>query len=192
MKNKTIFSLALLSLIFLTAGCTKNYQTTSGVVGYEQKETVGMTAPDIPFVSSDGKQESFSQIRQPIAIEAFVEAPGTACCRLLPDLVQLSNRFSNDEITVAQISLPTSQCPHGKGCTEVCNLNNARLVSLCDKDRIAWNEYDQPKNNTVFLINSDGRIAAISDIKHLQSIAQKASNLESQYEQVQKIEHEGD
>jgi len=181
-----IFSVIAVVLVIFVSGCVMTQKgAASGVVGFREDYPIGKIVDDIPFVSMDGKQKTFRQIRQPISIVAFVETPGIACCRLLPELVTLADNLKYDTITVAQVSLPTDECTHGLDCTEICNINDAHLISLCDKDRIAWNAYYEPKPNTVFLIDERSKIVYISPLDNLQSVAEKASELEDEYQKVQ-------
>jgi len=176
---------SLVTVIILLTGCaTTEPKPTSGVVGFGKDYQIGSVAPDIPFVSVQGKRTSFRKVSQPIAILAFTSSTGEACCRLVPDLVTLASRFKNYPITVAQISLPTSECSHGPGCTEVCNIDDAHLVSLCDADRIAWIAYGRPKPDTVFLINNNNKIIAIESISNLESIAKEAERLAYELEEI--------
>jgi hypothetical protein len=164
--------------MLVLVGCASNeLQPISGVVDFSKDYPVGTRAPDIPFISTDGKQTSFNKVSQSIAIVAFTSTPGEACCRFVPELVALAHRLRNEPITVAQISLPTTKCSHGPGCAEYCNINDTRLVSLCDADRIAWKAYGQLKPNTVVLIGENNRIAAIEDLENLDSIVHKAQRM---------------
>jgi hypothetical protein len=173
------------AVMLVLAGCASTVpQPMSGVVGYSKNYLLGTRAADIPFVSIDGKQTSFEKVSQPIAIIAFTSAPGEACCRLVPELVTLAHYYRNEPITMAQISLPTTKCPHGPGCAEYCNINDAHLVSLCDVDRIAWKAYLQPEPNTVFLIDDIYKIIAIESMTNIESITQKAQRLAYELEEI--------
>ncbi len=55
----------------------------------------------VPFFSSDDKQKSFGEIHEPINVITFVGMPYVVCCKLLPDLVKLVDRFKNNATTVA-------------------------------------------------------------------------------------------
>lgn len=158
------------AVMLVLAGCAG---PRSGVVGFPE----GSLDRDIPFTSMDGRQTTFKRIRQPIAILAFTSTPGVACCRLVPELVTLADQFKYTPVTVAQISLPTTKCSHGPGCTEVCNINDAHLVSLCDADRVAWKAYGQPQPDSLILIDEKGKTIATDNIKNLKSIANKARKM---------------
>ena len=141
MRTKVI--ILLLASMMILAGCAT--KPTSGVVGWKSGTfSVGSYAPDIPFTSVDGKKTTFHKVRQPIAIVAFTSPPAEECCWVRPDLLSLTKRFKVLPVTVAQVSVPTSKCPHGADCVKVCNLGKANLISLCDADRKAWNAHDQP------------------------------------------------
>jgi hypothetical protein len=187
MKIETT-TLMLLAVTVVLAGCNSTaHRPIAGVVDFSKDYPVGTRAPDIPFISTDGKQTSFKKVSQSIAIVAFTSTPGEACCKLVPELVALAHRFRNEPITVAQISLPTTKCSHGPGCAEHCNINDARLVSLCDADRMAWKAYGQLKPNTVVLVGENNRIAAIEDLENLDSIANKAQRMAAASETIEDL-----
>ena len=168
------------AVMLVLAGCAPGPR--SGIIEWQKALPEGSVATDIPFTSMDGRQTTFRKISQPIAILAFTSTPGETCCRLLPELVTLADRFKYAPITVAQISLPRTKCSHGPGCTEVCNINDARLVALCDADRIAWKAYGRPKPGTLILIKN-GKIAANGNIRDLKSIADKAQKMGAKIEE---------
>ncbi len=170
-----IFTLLVPTMAF--SGCATSNKPISGVVGWSKEASVGSPVPDIPFISMEGKHRTLSKIRLPITILVFTSTPGVACCRLEPELVTLADRFKKDPITVVQISLPNNKCPHGASCSEACNINNARLLSLCDADRIAWSAFHQPKLGTVFLVGENGKIVGINSTENLRSIADRAHEL---------------
>ncbi len=176
MKVKLIIFALLIPTIVLF-GCAKTNMPTSGVVGWSREASIGSPAPDIPFISMEGKQRTLSKIRLPITILVFTSIPGVVCCRLEPDLLTLADRFKKDPITIVQISLPKNKCPHGSGCSEACNIDDTHLVSLCDANRIAWNAFHQPKPGTVFLVGENGKIAGINSTDNLESIADRAYEL---------------
>ncbi|MCL5278350.1 MAG: hypothetical protein M1376_00390 [Planctomycetes bacterium] len=129
------------------AGCAP----TSGVITGTSTPAwyAGAVAPDVQYKSLEGKQASFNKIRQPVAIVAFVAPPGTACCWLEPTVVNLAGQLWDLPMTVAQFSEPTSKCPHGAGCVEVCNLHKGAVMSLCDAQKLAWKAYDKPAPETL-------------------------------------------
>lgn len=166
---------AVTIVITILSGCKS--QPTTGVVGWQGQFSVGSFAPDIPFTSMNGKRTTLHKIRQPIAIVAFLNMSGQACCWLNPQMVNVASRFSGQWVTVVQVSLPTGECPHGAGCTEICNLDKSRLMALCDKDRVAWKAYDQPEPNTVFLINEDSKIVDIATLDKIKPLTDKAEKM---------------
>lgn len=160
----------------LITGCAP--KPTSGVVGWaEGAFSLGSFAPDIPFTSADGERTTFHEVREPIALVAFAGPSAEACCRLRPELLALTERFRILPVTIAQVSVPPSRCPHGASCTAVCNLGATDLVSLCDADRIAWNAYERPNPGTVFLIDENSRVMQIGSVDNLEVLADKAEEL---------------
>lgn len=179
MKLK-IFTMLLLVLTATLTGCFNG--SRSGVTGWNQDSSSGSFAPDIPFTTSDGKETRFNSIRQPVAILAFVSPSPQDCCSIRPDLAKLAKRFKLLPITVAQISLTTTECPYGPGCN-LCDIVDNNLVTLCDPARIAWKAYNQPKLNTVILVNQRNRIVDTQPISNLDVLADKAENIVEEIEE---------
>jgi len=190
MKYLSMIVVSVVALVLV--GCA-NSEPIAGVIQHPQTDeiTVGMTAPDIPFKSSTGKQTTLGKVRNGIAIVAFTEAPDNDCCGLNPELVKLGHRFRSDSVTVAQISLPTAKCPHGHGCVETCKLSKTSLVALCDTDRIAWKAYRQPKANTAFLLDERGKVIDIRPLSDLRPIRVKAAELSQELAKVYEEMYEG-
>lgn len=162
--------------MMILAGCAT--KPTSGVVGWKSGTfSVGSYAPDIPFTSVDGKKTTFHKVRQPIAIVPFTSPPAEECCWVRPDLLSLTKRFKVLPVTLAQVSVPTSKCPHGAGCAEVCNLGIADLVSSCDADRKAWNAHGQPNPGKVILIDRNNKVAQIGNVEDLKALADRAEQI---------------
>ena len=174
MKSRIIITM-LAGLVIGLTGCANGPH--SGVVGWNKGFSSGSFAPDIPFTSAEGKEIRFNEIREPVTILAFTSPPSRNCCSLRPELVELAKRFRHLPITVVQISLPTTECPHGPGCSESCNIINENLVTLCDPARIAWKAYNQPKPNTVILIDKNDKIVDIQSINNLKVLADKAEKM---------------
>ena len=148
----------LIALLGL-AGCTP----TSGVITETSGTThlyIGATVPNVEYQSREGKQASFDEVRQPVAVVVFVAPQGPACCSLDPEVIDIADQLWDLPVTVAQFSLPTSKCPHGPGCVEACNLRRGRVMSLCDAQRLAWNAYGKPAPGTLILIDPDSRVMA--------------------------------
>ncbi len=181
MRNVIIVLIAVVMLI-VSAGCTRKVAVTGVVTPGVQPRV--KKAPDFNFISAEGELKSFRKVSQPISIIAFTSPSGEVCCQLIPELVELANRFKDEWISVAQISLPTSKCPHRTGCTEFCNTKDLYLIALCDENREAWNTYGQPKANTVILLDKKGRIVATESIDNLDTIARKAEKIVQEYDEV--------
>lgn len=190
MRNVMITLMAGVMLIVL-AGCGESVnQPVVGVVTSEVR-IVGRIVPDFNFTTAEGKLTSFSEVKQPISIMAFTSSSGEVCCRLVPALVELASSFRGEPISVSQISVPTSKCPHGPGCTEHCNIKDINLISLCDESRVAWQVYNQPKANTVILVDDKGRIVAVESLDNLNIIATKAERMARDYTEMQETMYKG-
>jgi len=174
MKSRIIIVM-LGGLVIGLTGCANG--PYAGVVGWNKDFSSGSLAPDLPLTLAEGKETRFSKIRQSFAILAFTSPPSQKCCSLRPDLVELANRFKNLPITVAQISLPTTECPYGPGCSKSCDITDENLVILCDPARIAWKAYNQPKLNTVILIDKHDKIVDIQPINNLEVLADKTETM---------------
>ena len=174
MKSKIVIMI-LGGLVIGLTGCANGPHT--GIVGWNKGFSSGSFAPDIPFTSAEGKEIRLNEIREPVTILAFTSPPSWNCCSLRPELVELAKRFRHLPITVIQISLPTNECPHGAGCTKSCDVIDENLVLLCDPARIAWKAYNQPKLNTVILVDKNNKIVDIQLIDNLKVLADKAEKM---------------
>jgi hypothetical protein len=149
----------------------------SGVIERQPPLSVGTFAPNIPFVSSNGKRTTLNRVRQPVAILAFVEMPGDSCCRVEPKLADLSAQFSGWPVMVVQISLPTGPCLHTGTRGRAGDLRKSDPVVLCDRDRVAWLIYGQPSSGTVIVTDQRSMIVLVSDMSHLRTVDRKAAAL---------------
>jgi hypothetical protein len=157
----------------MLAGCTPNYGVVSATSGLE----VGNQAPDIQYTTIKGKKVDFNKVRYSTAVLAFIEVPGSNCCWLSPDVVKIANEVFDLPVTVVQVTLPTSPCPHGEGCVEVCKIRNRGLISMCDSSRIAWKAFGQPKGNTVILIDKSGKVIQTAPLASSGALVAKAAEM---------------
>ncbi len=166
---------ALLIVLLGLAGCA----SPSGVVTGTSTPAwyAGTVAPDVEYRSLQGRQTSFNKIRQPVAVVAFVTPPGATCCWLDPTVVNMADQLWDLPVTVAQFSEPTSQCPHGAGCTEVCNLRQGRVMSLCDAQQLAWRAYGKPAPGTLILIGPDNKILSKGTLNDPRVIVNEARRI---------------
>lgn len=190
MRN-VIIALITWGILFVLAGCSSNPKVAVAGVVTSDIRTIGEIAPNFNFTSADGKLTSFREVKKPISIMAFTSSSGDVCCRLIPELVELASRFRGESISVAQISLPTSKCPHGPGCIENCNIKDINMISLCDESRVAWRKYNQPKANTVILVDENDRIVAVENLDNLDAVAKKARSMAQEYDKEQESLYEG-
>lgn len=173
--GKTVICLMIPGALVGINGCSTAPE--SGMVGWRREFSAGSFAPDIPFVSSSGKPTTLHSVRKPITILAFTAPSSDACCWVRPELIALAGKFKVFPVTVAQVSVPASECSHGSACTEACRLERPHLMSLCDTNRAAWNSYRRPQPDTVFLLDRHGAVVEISHMASLQSIADTAERL---------------
>jgi hypothetical protein len=169
--RKLILSMALIGI----TGCASTSGVITGTSGAASH--VGTIAPDVEYKSMEGKQASFNEVRAPIAVVVFVAPQGTSCCSLEPRVVNLANQLWDLPVTVAQFSEPTSKCPHGPGCVEVCNLRKNGIMSLCDAQRLAWKAYGKPAPGTLILIGSDNKTVATGSLSNPGPIVDQAKRL---------------
>jgi hypothetical protein len=190
MRNVINVLITAVMLIVIT-GCSDSAKQP--VVGVVTTEThiVGKTAPDFNFTSAEGKVTSFKEVNQPISIIAFTSSSGDVCCQLNRQLVELAKHFRGQPVSVSQVSLPTKNCPHGPGCTEQCNIKDINLIALCDEDLIAWQVYDQPKPDTVILIDYKSQIVAVESLDSLDAVAKKAAEMAQEYTKSYESMYEG-
>jgi putative hemolysin len=165
----------VLTALLAWAGCA----SASGVITGPSAPApdTGTVAPDVEYRSMQGGQASFNKVRKPVTIVVFVTPPGAACCWLDPEVFNLADQFWDLPVTVAQFSLPTSQCPHGAGCTEGCHIREGSVMSLCDAHRLAWDAYGRPTPGTLILLGPDNRIVMTGPLGNPSAVVNEAKRL---------------
>ena len=176
MKNIAITISVIISI--LITGCQPTPKEVPAYrVGYNNGLPIGSFSPNLPLITTEGKQTLFGRVAGPIMVVVFVAPPGEECCRVEPELMEMARKFRYGYVSVVQISLPTSRCPHGPGCVEACSMFDDHLILLCDKDTIAWRGYMEPEPGTVFLVDDNNRIVDIDTFQNLEIIERKATRL---------------
>lgn len=173
MQARMIASLIAVASLVGLAGCAP----TSGVITGTSGPQVGSLAPDVQYVSAEGKHGDFNKARYPVAVIAFSAPEGANCCWLDPKVVNVAGQLWDLPVTVAQFSLPKGKCPHGQGCMEACNLRKGGLMSLCDAQRLAWNAYGQPAPGSLILIGPDNKILVTGSLDNPKAVLDEARNL---------------
>lgn len=177
MKSQLFIATALIALTLITASPAAQ-ELSVATIGYSSRLSPGDRAPNIPLIGSKGEQTSFAQIRQPVAIVAFVETTGNAATPLDPRMASLARRFRHAYVSVAQVDLAV----HPKQ-TPPTKLKNSKMLILYDPGRIVWGLFKKPAANSVFLINERGRIEATGTLRDLRSIIRRADSLNREAEQ---------
>ena len=174
--------LAILIGTGLMAGC----QTTAPGGLVTEAETrgdlagrprVGLEVPDVKFTNSEGKTRSLQPASGWMSLVGFVESKGKECCLLSPVLIEAASRYWNKPVRVIQVSLPTTDCPHGAGCVETCHVQSLHLMALCDSARVAYKAFGSPEDGTVLAIDGDGRITAIATVDKVQDLYPRVDRL---------------
>jgi len=147
--------------------------TITGVSGPQ----IGPVAPDIYYLSAEGKKGDFNRIRYGLALVAFSPPDDARCCSLDPKVVNLSDELWNLPVTVAQVSLPNGKCPHGQGCLEAGSVCNKRLVTFCDANSVAWNAYGRPTPGSVILIGPGNKVLMTGSLDHPRNVLSEARRL---------------
>ena len=173
---KIAIVMATVAMITGLVGCTAESVPTSGVIKLNSDYPVGKYAPDIPFTSENGKETTFSKIRQPIAIVAFTSMSDEN--RPNPDLVNLAEDFRDLPVTVAQIYLPSDKYSSAQEFMASNNIHNKDLVTLYDAENIALRGFGYPKPDTVLLIDDNSKIVSIcKGFNNLKSLTDRAQEL---------------
>ncbi len=168
--------IATVAMITGLVGCTTESIPTSGVIKLNSNYPVGKYAPDIPFTSENGKETTFSKIRQPIAIVAFTSTSSEN--RPNPDLVNLAKDFRHLPVTVAQIYLPSDKYSSAQEFMASNKTHNKDLVTLYDAEHIALEGFGYPKLDTVLLIDDNSKIVSIcKGFNNLKSLTDRAQEL---------------
>ena len=171
----------------LLAGCEAGMpggMVTKAVAepGWEMGPAVGLTAPDVQFLGADGQRHSLNTASGWVSIIGFVETKGQECCMLSPVLAEAASRYSDKPVRVVQVALPTAKCPHGPGCVEACHVRPLHLMALCDSDRIAYNMFGKPKDQTLLLIDGKGKVVQVTTLARIAGIFPQADALATEAE----------
>lgn len=176
----------IVAVVGLFSGCANEPKVLSGIITQPAHLKPGEDISAFTVTLTDGEQTTFAQLKEPIAIVAFVQTHKDQCCWISPELMSLAYDNRLKPITVAQISLPKGQCGHGPGCMAACHLADPHLVSLCDMQGIALKAFKKPEPDSVYLINRFDKVDMIGDLSDLDSIAQRAKKLADDVEEQQK------
>ena len=158
------------------SGCNTEPICMHAVVGWKREFSIGSFALDIPFTFVSGKQATLHEVREPVAVLVFLTPWTEACFSMRPDLLSIRKRLHVLPITVVQILLPIGECTHVSDCMHVSGLNkyDYDIVSLCDRDRVAWRVYGQPDPNTAILIDQNSMIVDIQNTDNVGTLTDKA------------------
>jgi hypothetical protein len=171
MKSRVkVIAPTIVAILLSIIGCSAEQATTGGIIKLNNDYPVGQVAPDIPFTSPEGKETTFGNVRQPIAILVFTNVSDETH----PAVRDLARRFKYLPVTVAQIYLRTA----GQSSGECPRFDNEGIVTLYDAEGIAWKAYRRPNPNTILLINEDNTIVAVSeDFGNLKQLVAKAEDM---------------
>jgi len=146
-------------------------------IEYKKGLPAGAYSPSLPLVTTDGEQVLLSKITEPISIVVFVSADDPDCCQINSQLSSIAAKFSDEFVSVIQISMPNETTPEGSACVEICNPFDKNLIVLNDKHGIAWKGYRYPDTETVFLVDDDNKVIAVEELDQLKEIEQKAESI---------------
>ena len=173
-------------VVGLLAGCAQQGGiVTSGAVtpGWENGPAVGLKAPQVKFTGADSKEHTLTLGLDRISIVGFVEPKGEECCMLSPVLAEAASRYWNKPVRVVQISLPTAECPHGAGCVESCHVPPLHVKALCDSDRVAYKAFGKPGNQTLLLLDGNGKVARVATMDQIKELFPQADKLVEEAEE---------
>ncbi|NOZ21078.1 MAG: redoxin domain-containing protein [Planctomycetes bacterium] len=164
--SKRIVAVAWLLAAFL--GCEEfEHQHQVGIVE-EVGGTlhVGDVAPDFSYTDAAGQQHSFHEIRGDVTILALAGSPGPNTCGLAGSLLQLAEKYRGLETKVMFICVcvPSNNvCGLKENVIDGCGLKSPRLIGLCDAGGRIRKDYGAKKLGVYYLIDADGKIAAMGD-----------------------------
>lgn len=162
---KAVQIAVLLAVILAAAGCGNMCGTDdsqfSGIIEYRDDYRIGKAAPDIVFSTVGNRQKALEDVN-PISIIIFGDSTET-----VPPMLDLADRYRYESVSVAQV--------YRSGGGE--RIAGSNLISLCDRNRIAWNQYGWPESGTVFLVDADRRIVAVENIANVAGIVRYADKL---------------
>ena len=146
-------------------------------VGYNNGLSKGSFTPELPLITTCGKESTLRKISDPVRIIAFLESDRPDCNMVNAKLTELANYFKKYEfVSVVQVTVPMGKCNEIADycvCTHTCS----RLLLLCDQNGIATRAYKYPRPNTVYLINEQNKIVGIGTLDCLGRLRKKAQRM---------------
>jgi hypothetical protein len=189
MRPSLLFSMAALAaLTFIGCkGTTSPVET--GIVGPplpEESLAVGDLAPRFGFNDVNGKYVRFNAVRGEVTILAIVGATEPETRGVVESLLDLANRYSNEDVDVrfACISVPAGGVgTPDSNVVQRYGLRSSRLIGLCDDSGEIRSLYKVKKPGVYFVIDEDGKIAGkgnLADLADLKNcVARVASKVAS-------------
>ncbi len=168
---KTLYVFGFIAIAIVLTGCATN--PPSGIVGWSEKFDTRSHAPDIAIVTGNDRTTLHAE-RDPILILAFIMVPQDDTAFIQPRLIELAKEFDVLPVTVAQVSLPPLNQETKHRYFEPVE---SSVSVLYDENYIAWNAYNRPASQTVYLIDSQGKIWDIATLDNLTSLLETAEHL---------------
>lgn len=159
--------------VLMIAGCAPVAGVVTGAVG----SRVGSKAPDIQYVTVEGRPSSFNWARCPIALVAFTSSESPAGYTVNPSVADLADRLWDLPVTVAQLTLPPEDRSHGVDRAQIGRARKSGMMFLVDADRLAWNAYGQPAPGTLLLLRDDGTIVMTGSLGDPEAVLREARRL---------------
>lgn len=182
-RIKCIRLLAGLALC-IVAGCTTSQGPVSGyiVTPDDEKAMIGMNAPSITFVNEKGKGRRLQSLNEDAMIIAFVDQHSTQLSSPLVKAVQSLKRKGVDVALVEVVSCD-KDVAGGKTCILPQNDESNGLISLCDKDKVMFQEYGVSESRNMFLLNAAGEIIKIDGLSKLDTCLKQAEKIYEEAEE---------
>ena len=161
-----------------------------GIVGDPAPETtlaIGDFAPNFGFNDASGKHVLFHDVRGDVTILAIVGPEKPGACGIAGSLLDLANRYSNQDVDVRVMSISKPQggmCTLHSNVVQQCGLRSDRIIGLCEDSGQISRLYKTDDVNVYFIVDQDGKITgkgSLSDLGGLRKCLAKTASRAGYY-----------
>jgi len=182
-------------LVWLGAGvlslsCAKT-EPVVGVVTARLPARVGNEAPEITLRTADGKDLRLSSFYGGSTLIAFTQAKDGSCAIPTGELASAVADTRGRKIALVEFIKPGLSCEHPAACCITQEMEQERVVTICDKGELARARFQVAADATVFVLDHDGKIRATGALEELSDLVRTAKSLEADYQKEMEERHKG-
>ena len=174
----------------LSLGCAKT-EPIVGVVTPRLPARVGNEAPEITLRTADGRDLRLSRYYGGATIIAFTQAKDDGCGGPSGELASAVAGTRGRKIALVEFVRPGGSCEHPTGCYVTQEMEQERVVTICDKGELARAKFQVAADAAVFVLDHDGRIRATGALEELPDLVRTAKSLEADYQEEMEERYKG-